>query len=156
MAKTESNKQIEDGDFDRASGASAPPKESQPASHKLINEHSGLQTVRLPKLARLLNTSPFSIERWVRQGRFPKPFTVVPGGPRLWVVRDVLALFAKRKRARKPARHSGQIQHLKQYQKQTTIDMIERSRKRKCPPRGKLRKVSPMPSDAAGMGHHRR
>jgi predicted DNA-binding transcriptional regulator AlpA len=116
MAK-KSNQQIEDGvASNRAPSANAPSKESQSATHKLINEHSDLQTVRLPELARLLNTSPFSIERWVKQGRFPKPFTVVPGGPRLWVVRDVLGVFEKRKRSRKPTRHRGQIQHLKQFQ----------------------------------------
>jgi predicted DNA-binding transcriptional regulator AlpA len=118
MATTESDKQIEDGDFDRAPSANAPSTKSQPASHKLINEHSSaLETVRLPELARALNTSTFSIERWIRQGLFPKPFSLVPGGPRLWVVRDVLGVFEKRKRSRKPARHSGQIQHLKQFQK---------------------------------------
>jgi hypothetical protein len=145
MAKTESN--IEDGAFDRAPSASGPSKKSQPATHKLTNEHGALETVRLPELARLLCTSPFSVERWVRQGRFPKPFSLVPGGPRLWAVGEVLGLFEKRKRSRKPARHSGQITHLKQYQ--TTIDKVEPARKPKRPPRGRLHKL-PSATDSTG------
>lgn len=74
--------------------------------------------LRKVQVARLMNTTIWTIDRWVRRGLFPRPFFVVPGAPATWDRRDVEAFILKRKASRRPKPPlRGQ---LKQYQQRAT------------------------------------
>jgi predicted DNA-binding transcriptional regulator AlpA len=74
-----------------------------------------LACIKLKPLAQELDTSPWTILRWVRQKRFPAPFQMTPTGPLLWKKSDVAAHIEKCKRSRRQVRRGGQ---LKQFIKQ--------------------------------------
>ena len=74
-----------------------------------------LACIKLKPLAHELDTSPWTILRWVRQKRFPAPFQMTPTGPLLWKKSDVAAHIEKCKRSRRQVRRGGQ---LKQFIKQ--------------------------------------
>jgi len=74
-----------------------------------------LACIKLNPLAHELDTSPWTILRWVRQKRFPAPFQMTPTGPLLWKKSDVAAHIEKCKRSRRQVRRGGQ---LKQFIKQ--------------------------------------
>jgi predicted DNA-binding transcriptional regulator AlpA len=58
----------------------------------------------------IIPSSKHTIRRWVREGKFPKPFQLVEGGPDVWFVKDVLAWLEKRKRSRRaPPAHRGAV-----------------------------------------------
>jgi predicted DNA-binding transcriptional regulator AlpA len=65
-----------------------------------------IRSIRLRDVARLIGFAPDTVDSWVRQGKFPRPFVASPGSPKLFRVRDVEVWIEKRTRARdtKPTR----------------------------------------------------
>lgn len=55
------------------------------------------QHIRLKRLARLLDVSPKTVGRWVREGKFPKPIYI--GGEPRWRVTEVAVFLEKQKSA---------------------------------------------------------
>jgi predicted DNA-binding transcriptional regulator AlpA len=58
--------------------------------------------LRKAAVARLMNTTIWTVDRWVRRGLFPRPFFMVPGSPAVWRVRDIEAHIEKRRTSRRP------------------------------------------------------
>jgi predicted DNA-binding transcriptional regulator AlpA len=80
---------------------------------RYVEERSVLTLIRKAPLARELGVSTYTIERWVKQGLFPKPIHVMDGSPATWRLRDVEAWLEKRRgRRRQPPPRRG---NLKQY-----------------------------------------
>jgi predicted DNA-binding transcriptional regulator AlpA len=63
-----------------------------------------LAVVRKKEAAKLLATSIWSLDRWVKRGQFPPPLFLTPGSPAVWRVRDIAAFLEKRRRARRQRR----------------------------------------------------
>lgn len=93
---------------------------------RITNKAQGTELLRKAAVARKLGRSSWTLDRWIRQGLFPRPFYLVPGGPAMWRPQDVEAFIEKRRRARNakpPVRGK-----LKQYQ--PSSDEKERPRSR--------------------------
>jgi predicted DNA-binding transcriptional regulator AlpA len=58
--------------------------------------------LRKAAVAQLMNTTIWTIDRWVRCGQFPKPFFMVPGSPAVWRRSDLDAHIEKRRASRRP------------------------------------------------------
>lgn len=58
--------------------------------------------LRKVQVAQRLGVSTWSIDRWIRNGTFPKPIYLAPGTPARWRVRDVEAFIDKKKVSRRP------------------------------------------------------
>ena len=72
------------------------------------------ELLRKAAVARVVGRTPWTIDRWVRRGQFPKPFYLVPGAPATWRRQDVEAWIEKRRHAR--VNKSAVKGKLKQYQ----------------------------------------
>jgi predicted DNA-binding transcriptional regulator AlpA len=49
-----------------------------------------IESVRMEELCRLVGGySEDTIDGWVRKKTFPSPYVATPGGPRLWLVKDI-------------------------------------------------------------------
>jgi predicted DNA-binding transcriptional regulator AlpA len=64
------------------------------------------QYIRLKRLARLLDVHPKTVERWVREGKFPQP-TYVAGLPR-WREAEVMVYLEKNKEPPSPQKFKEQ------------------------------------------------
>jgi prophage regulatory protein len=64
--------------------------------------------VWLPELCEQLGRSKHSIERWVREGRFPKPIKITEQGC-AWRLAHVEAWLAKLERSRKKRKPRGSL-----------------------------------------------
>jgi predicted DNA-binding transcriptional regulator AlpA len=64
-------------------------------------DNAGSWLIRKGPLARKVNRSTYTLDRWVKQGKFPKPIFLTDGSPAEWRVRDVEAWLAKRSVARR-------------------------------------------------------
>lgn len=64
---------------------------------------SPLQLVRLSELARELGVGPWTVRRWVKEGKFLAPLFINDAGAARWRVRDVDAWLEKQKRKRRKA-----------------------------------------------------
>jgi predicted DNA-binding transcriptional regulator AlpA len=60
--------------------------------------------LRKSEVARHLNVSFWTIDRWVRNGQFLRPIRLTPNSPDCWRIRDIEAFIDKRKSARKVRR----------------------------------------------------
>jgi predicted DNA-binding transcriptional regulator AlpA len=60
-----------------------------------------LALVRKTELAELLGCSQWSLQRWLRAGKIPRPFYLVDGGPAHWKIRDIEAFIEQRRRSRR-------------------------------------------------------
>ena len=59
-----------------------------------------IDLIKKRDLAKRLAVSPWTIDEWVRKGKFPPPIYVMPGAPARWRVKDVEAWLAKCRRSR--------------------------------------------------------
>jgi predicted DNA-binding transcriptional regulator AlpA len=57
--------------------------------------------VRKAELAKQLGYSTYTIDRWVRQGKFPRPIFITDGSPAQWQPSTIAAWLAKRAAARR-------------------------------------------------------
>jgi predicted DNA-binding transcriptional regulator AlpA len=66
--------------------------------------------LRKNALADTLGVSTWTIDRWVKQRKFPKPIRLTDRSPAMWRVRDVEAWLMKRQVARiKPPPYQGAV-----------------------------------------------
>jgi predicted DNA-binding transcriptional regulator AlpA len=65
---------------------------------------SGLTLVRKAELARQLGCSTWTLDRWCKQGKFPRPIYVTDNSPATWRVRDIELWLQQRqvKRRKRP------------------------------------------------------
>jgi predicted DNA-binding transcriptional regulator AlpA len=70
------------------------------------------------ELCEQLGRSKYSIDRWVKSGRFPPPLNVTQQG-RAWRVRDVEAFLDKIARTRKKPKRRGSLMRGDQLVEQT-------------------------------------
>ena len=57
--------------------------------------------LRKIEVARRLRISVYSLDRWVKDHKFPPPIYLQPGSPATWRARDVEAFIEKRRVARR-------------------------------------------------------
>jgi predicted DNA-binding transcriptional regulator AlpA len=60
-----------------------------------------LKLIRKSEVARHLGVSPWTVDRWVKAGTFPRPIFVSDRAPARWRVVDVAAWLDRRKTARR-------------------------------------------------------
>lgn len=70
------------------------PKQPKPPQQAIL--------LRKVEAAQRLGCSVWSIDRWIREGLFPKPIYLMPGSPARWLARDIDAWVDKRKLTRRP------------------------------------------------------
>jgi predicted DNA-binding transcriptional regulator AlpA len=81
---------------------------------------SNLRLLLKSDLSRELGVSIWTIDRWVKAGRFPKPIFVSEAAPARWRLRDVEAWLAKRQVARhKPRPLQGCMARVREARRST-------------------------------------
>jgi predicted DNA-binding transcriptional regulator AlpA len=71
----------------------------------MSNQEKTADTITLLSLKQVCDAIGFSswtVEGWVREGKFPRPLVAGPGSPRRWKFIDIESWIAKRARARVP------------------------------------------------------
>jgi predicted DNA-binding transcriptional regulator AlpA len=63
-----------------------------------------ISVLRKVDVAAHLGVSTWTIDRWVKESRFPSPIYLQPGSPATWRLRDIEAFLDKARRARRPKR----------------------------------------------------
>jgi predicted DNA-binding transcriptional regulator AlpA len=101
------------------------PSEQREQSHPLT-------LIRKTELAKLLACSPWSLQRWIRNGKIPRPFYLVDGGPAHWRVKDIEDFLEQRRRSRKPRPQYQGIVAEQMSRAQTQTDAPVRRRRRKA------------------------
>ena len=59
-----------------------------------------LALARKAQVARVLKVGTWTIDRWIKNGQFPRPLYLTPGSPARWRLTDIDAWLETRKRAR--------------------------------------------------------
>jgi len=69
---------------------------------------SPIKLIWQPELCKALGRSRYAIERWIREGRFPKPIKIHDQGC-AWRVRDIEVWLDQRERARRKVKKRGSL-----------------------------------------------
>ncbi len=75
------------------------------------NDH--LTLLRKAEVARCLGVSTWTLDRWVKVGKFPPPIYLTAGSPAAWRVSDLDAFLQKRRVARRiPPKVRGMLKRM--------------------------------------------
>jgi len=73
-----------------------------------LSKFQSIKLISQPELCDALGVSRYTLERWTRQGRFPKPIKLTEKTV-TWKVSDIEAWLAQRSRSRKRAKKRGAL-----------------------------------------------